>query len=87
MKKITRLTMNELSRIVENSVNRVVKESVDYDREIRLAQKELVKVGNALSSIGMRLEGTPYSQQYKLIFHELSKLNSALIKHLKGGKK
>ncbi len=68
-------------------MNRVVKESVDYDREIRLAQKELVKVGTALSSVGMRLEGTPYSQQYKMIFHELSKLNSALIKQLKGGKK
>ena len=87
MKKIKRLSMNELSRIVEDSVNRIVKESIDYEREIRLAQKELVKVGTALSSIGMRLDGTPYSQQYKMIFHELSKLNSALIKHLKGGKK
>ena len=79
--------MNELSKIVENSLNRVVKESVDYDREIRLAQKELVKVGTALSSVGMRLEGTPYSQQYNMSFHELSKLNRALIKHLKGCKK
>ena len=58
--KIKRLTMNDLSRIVENSVKRVMNESVDMKREIQLAQKELVKMGTALSSVGMRLEGTRY---------------------------
>ena len=86
MKKRTRLTMNDLSQIVEHSVKRVISETVDMKKEILLAQKELVKMGTALSSIGMRLEGTRYHQQYKRIYDELVKLNNALIKHIRGGK-
>ena len=84
--KIKRLTMNDLSRIVENSVKRVMNESVDMKREIQLAQKELVKMGTALSSIGMRLEGTRYHQQYKRIYDEIVKLNNVLISQIRGGK-
>lgn len=84
--KIKRLTMNDLSRIVENSVKRVMNESVDMKREIQLAQKELVKMGTALSSIGMRLEGTRYHLQYKRIYDEIVKLNNALISQIRGGK-
>ena len=84
--KIKRLSMNELSRIVENSVKRVICETVDMKREIELAQKELVKMGTALSSIGMRLEGTPYRKQYQRIYDEIVKLNDALISQIRGGK-
>lgn len=78
--------MNELSRIVENSVKRVISETVDMKREIELAQKELVKMGTALSGIGMRLEGTPYRKQYKRIYDEIVKLNDTLISQIRGGK-
>lgn len=84
--KIKRLTMNDLSRIVENSINRVFNESVDMKREILLAQKELVKMGTALSSVDMRLEGTPYHRQYKRIYDEIVNLNNALISQIRGGK-
>ena len=84
--KIKRLSMNELSRIVENSVKRVISETVDMKREIELAQKELVKMGTALSGIGMRLEGTPYRKQYKRIYDEIVKLNDTLISQIRGGK-
>ena len=86
MNKIIRLTENDLNGIVERSAKRIIKESVDI-QQIKYAQKELVKIGTILSSLGLRLEDTPYSQQYKMIYHELNKLNSALIKHLKGGVK
>lgn len=84
--KPTRLTLNDLSNIVESTVKRVMKESVDQNREIQLAQKELVKMGTALSSIGMRLEGTRYHLQYKRIYDEIVKLNNALISQIRGGK-
>jgi hypothetical protein len=86
MNKIIRLNENDLKGIVERSAKRLIKESVDI-QQIKYAQKELVKIGTILSSVGLRLEDTPYRQQYKMIYHELSKLNSALIKHLKGGVK
>ena len=83
--KIKRLTMNDLNDIVEHSVKRIVQES-RQDDDIRLAHKELYKMSSSLSSIGMRLEGTRYHQQYKRIYDELVKLNNALIKHIRGGK-
>lgn len=87
MKKRTRLTMNDLSRIVEHSVKRVISETVDMKKEILLAQKELVKMGTSLSSIGMRLEGTPYQKQYQRIYDEIVSLNNALISKIRGGGK
>ena len=87
MKKITRLTESDLRRMVENSVTKVLKESVDYDREIRLAQKEVYKISSNLSSIGMRLEGTQFRDQYKRIYSEIAKLNSAMIRYINGGRK
>ena len=85
--KITRLTMNDLSRLVENTAKRVMKESIDQSREIQLAYKEIQQMGKHLSSIGLRLDGTPYYQQYQRMKDELVKLNNALIAHLKGGRK
>jgi len=85
--KITRLTMNDLSRLVENTAKRVMKESIDQSREIQLAYKEIQQMGKHLSSIGLRLDGTPYYQQYQRMKDEVVKLNNALIAHLKGGRK
>lgn len=85
--KITRLTLNDLSRLVENTAKRVMKESVDQSREIQLAYKEIQQMGKHLSSIGLRLDGTPYYQQYQRMKDEMIKLNNALIAHLKGGRK
>ena len=85
--KITRLTMNALSRLVETTAKRVMKESINQDREIQLAYKEIQQMGKHLSSIGLRLDGTPYYQQYQRMKDEVVKLNNALIAHLKGGRK
>ena len=85
--KITRLTMNDLSRLVETTAKRVMKESINQDREIQLAYKEIQQMGKHLSSIGLRLDGTPYYQQYQRMKDEVVKLNNALIADLKGGRK
>ena len=85
--KITRLTMNDLSRLVETTAKRVMKESINQDREIQLAYKEIQQMGKHLSSIGLRLDGTPYYQQYQRMKDEVVKLNNALIAHLKVGRK
>ena len=85
--KITRLTMNDLSRLVETTAKKVMKESINQDREIQLAYKEIQQMGKHLSSIGLRLDGTPYYQQYQRMKDEVVKLNNALIAHLKGGRK
>ena len=86
MTKIVRLTENGLQGIIDNTVHRVISESIDYDREIKFAQKELYQISSNLSSIGMRLEGTPYNAQYKRIFQEIAQLNNALISHIRGKK-
>ena len=85
--KITRLTLNDLSRLVENTAKRVMKESIDQNREIQLAYKEIQQMGKHLSSLGLRLDGTPYYQQYQRMKNEMVKLNNALIAQMKGGKK
>ena len=85
--KIRRLTLNDLSRIVETIAKRVVNESVDQRREIQLAYKEIQQMGKHLSSIGLRLDGTPYYKQYQRMKDEVVKLNNALIAYMKGGKK
>ena len=86
-KKITRLTLNDLSRLVENTAKRVMKESIDQSREIQLAYKEIQQMGKHFSSLGLRLDGTPYYQQYQRMKEEMIKLNNALIAHMKGGRK
>ena len=85
--KIRRLTLNDLSRIVETTAKRVVNESVDQRKEIQLAYKDVQQMGKHLSSIGLRLDGTPYYKQYQRMKDEVVKLNNALIAHLKGGRK
>ena len=85
--KIARLTLNDLNRLVESTAKRVMKESINQDREIQLAYKEIQQMGKHLSSLGLRLDGTPYYQQYQRMKDEVVKLNNALIAHLKGGRK
>lgn len=84
MKKIIRLTESDLQGIIENSAKRIVKEHANTDREIILAQKELHKMGNSLSSIGLRLEGTKFRKLYLDMRNSMVALNNALIKEIRG---
>ena len=90
MKKVVRLTGNELQRVLRESVTRalqqknvVINEHVDFEREIRLAQRTLCKF--PLSEVGLRLEGTQFYSQFKKVRNELVALNDALINHIRKG--
>lgn len=90
MKKIVRLTETELKQLMENCVTRamqhnaVINEHVDYDREIRLAQKTLCKF--PLSDVGLRLEGTQFYGQFLRMRDSIVELNNSLIKNIRGEK-
>lgn len=90
MKKIVRLTESELKQLMENCVARalqkkaVINEHVDYDREIKLAQKSLCKF--PLSDIGLRLESTPFYGKFKMVRDAIVDLNDALISYIRQGK-
>ena len=90
MKKIVRLTENELKGIMENCVTRalqkkaVVTEHIDHDREIKLAQKTLCKF--PLSDVGMRLEGTRFYGQFQRMRDSIVELNNSLIRYIRGEK-
>lgn len=90
MKKIVRLTETELKQLMENCVTRamqhnaVINEHVDYDREIRLAQKTLCKF--PLSDVGLRLEGTQFYGQFLRMRDSIVELNNSLIKYIRGEK-
>ena len=87
MKRLVRLTEEDLMKVMHNSVQRALQEHyIDIDREIRLAQKELYQMGQNLSSVGMRLEGTKYYALYKKMADAMIELNSQLIKHIRGEK-
>ena len=87
MRKIVRLTEDELKRIMHKSVARALQEQkYDNDREIRIAQKELYQMGKNLSSIGLRLDGTRFYAQYRKMADAMSELNNQLIKHIRGEK-
>ena len=94
MKKRVRLTESELKQLMENCVTRamqtkaVVNEHVDWEREIRLAQKTLMKMSPLLTDLGLRLDGTRFRLLYLDVRDSLIALNNALIQHIKGkGKK
>ena len=57
------MTDEDLKKLINESVTRVIKSNIN--RKIILAQKELIKIGSHLSSIGMRLDGAPYNGLYK----------------------
>lgn len=90
MKKIVRLSESELKQLMQNCVTRamqhnaVINEHVDYDREIRLAQKTLCKF--PLSDVGLRLEGTQFYGQFKRMRDSIVELNNSLIKYIRGEK-
>ena len=90
MRKIVRLTEEELKRFMHESVTRAIREkalvneTIDYDREIRLAQKTLCKF--PLSDVGLRLEGTQFFSQFKKVRDELVTLNNSLIDYIRKGK-
>lgn len=87
MRKVIRLTEEDLKGIVDRSVQRALREGrIDVDREIRFAQKELYSMSNNLSSIGMRLEGTPFEPLYKRMRDAMVQLNNALIEEIRGAK-
>jgi hypothetical protein len=93
MKKIVRLTEEELKKIMHESVRRalqnkaIIQEHVDYEREIRLAQKTLMKMSPLLTDLGLRLDGTRFRLLYQDVRDSLVTLNNAIIKHIKGGEK
>ena len=94
MKKIVRLTETELRQLMENCVTRamqtkaVVNEHVDWEHEIVLAQKTLMKMSPLLTDLGLRLDGTRFRLLYLDVRDSLIALNNALIQHIKGkGKK
>lgn len=93
MKKIVRLTEEELKRLMRESVTRalqdkeIVNENVDFDREIRLAQKVLMKMSPFLTELGLRLDGTRLRLLYLDVKDSLVALNNALTKHIKGENK
>ena len=90
MKKIVRLTETELKQLMENCVTRamqhnaVINEHVDYDREVRLAQKTLCKF--PLSDVGLRLESTQFYGQFQRMRDSIVELNNSLIKYIRGEK-
>lgn len=82
MKKIVRLTEEELKRLMHNSVQRaLMRESVNMEREIILAQKTLCKF--PLSDVGLRLEGTKFYKQFQRVHDAIVELNNSLIKHIR----
>lgn len=93
MKKIVRLTESELKGMMHNCVTRAIQnkafinEQVDFEHEIRLAQKTLMKMSPLLSDLGIRLDGTRFRLLFQDVRDSLKALNNALIQHIKGGKK
>lgn len=84
MKKLIRLTEEELKQIMHKSVARALKEHyVDMYLEIMLAQKELNQMGKNLSSIGLRLDGTQFYSLYKQMADAMIALNNSLIQEIR----
>jgi len=92
MKKVVRLTEQELKRIMHESVKKalqnkaIINEHMASEREIRMAQKELYQMSSNLSSIGLRLNGSIYQGFYEQMKNSIVALNDALIKHIRGDK-
>ena len=53
------------------------------NQEIKLAQKDVFRAGNILSSVGLRLDGSKYYSTYRKMYDALNELNSMLIKDLR----
>jgi hypothetical protein len=84
MRQLIRLTESDLKGIVNKSVERALNETIDRKRDIQLAQKELFSMGKNLSSIGLRLQGTPYEPLYERMKDAMVRLNDTLIRDIRG---
>ena len=84
MKRVIRMTEEELQGLVNRSAKRILREHINRDNEIKLAYKELQQMGKHLSSIGLRLDGTEYQPLYQRMRDAIVELNNALIKQLRG---
>jgi hypothetical protein len=84
MKRVVRMTEEELQSLVNRSAKRILSEHIIRDNEVKLAYKELQQMGKHLSSIGLRLDGTEYQPLYQKMRDAIVELNNALIKQLRG---
>ena len=81
-KKLVRLTESELHGLISRTTQRILTEG----NEIRQAQQELYRIGNNISSICMRLEGTKFEDLAQRMKEAAISLNNALIKDIRGEK-
>ena len=79
-KKLVRLSESELHGLINRTTQRILREG----NEIRYAQKELHGMGNAMSSVCLRLQGTRYEPMCKKMRDAIVELNNALIKDIRG---
>lgn len=79
-KKLVRLTESELHGIIHKTAERILREG----NEIRLAQKELYGMGNAMSSVCLRLQGSKYEPLCVKMRNAIIELNDKLIKDIRG---
>ena len=79
-KKLIRLSESELKGLVNRTTQKILKEG----NEVRLAQKELYKMGSGMSSVCLRLQGTRYEPMCKKMRDAIVELNNALIKDIRG---
>ena len=92
-KKIVKLTESELKNIMHKCVEKALQhklamnESVDWDKEVKLAHKTLMKMSPLLTDLGLRLDGTRFRPLYQNVRDSLIALNDEIIKHLKEGEK
>ncbi len=77
-RKVIRLTEEDFEKLLSGTVNRIVNES-RMDNQLRIAQKELYSASKNLGSVGMRLEGTRFQEQFMRAWNEVKKLNELLI--------
>ncbi len=86
MNRVVKLSESELKALLHESVKRaLIKEHVDYEREIKLAHKTMMKMSPLLSDLGLRLDGTRFRLLYQDVRDSMVALNNAMIKHLRGG--
>lgn len=59
---------------------------IDYEQEIKWAQKELMKAASIMGSARMRLEGTKFDSMACRCYDDMENLNTMLVKHIRGNK-
>jgi len=85
MNRVVKLSESELKAILHESVKRaLIKEQVDYEREIQLAHKTMMKMCPLLTDLGLRLNGTRFRLLYQDVRDSMVALNNAMINHLRG---